>query len=57
MQRIGTLYRELEEYKEHGHSNVPSTLTISYHNGWGIKDKIAGNEEVRMTAKLPDSTN
>jgi hypothetical protein len=52
---IGTLYRELEEYKDTAIPTYHPRYTISYHNGWGIKDlKSLGNEEVRMTAQLPD---
>jgi hypothetical protein len=45
-------YKELEAYhKEHGHSNVPSTLRNSLSTWVGHQRQNRQNEEVRMTAE------
>jgi hypothetical protein len=46
------VYKELEAYhKEHGHSNVPSTLLNKLSRWVGVQRKDHRNEEVRMTAE------
>jgi hypothetical protein len=45
-------YKDLEAYhKEHGHSNVPSTLRNSLSSWVRSQRRDRQNEEVRMTAE------